>query len=250
MLYNLKFILTLLLVLNLGVVFAQPDPSPDAPLQQQNINTEEQFKTKLGVKFTIGQHTFLGNAFDNRKLTYGFGAGVYNIVDLNKPKTIKLHWELNFNFKGCRFGTVNDTSYSKISLAYLELPVMLSYQLFNTPKKQPMHFLLGFQAGVLFRSTINKSYGRFGEVKTNLPFKIMDYMPVVGIRKEIGSGLALQFCTKWGLRNIWTQKFYDRATNPPANPDDKNTDYRDLTPTFKDGTHEVRNLSFELSLMF
>lgn len=246
---NLKNILTLVLLSIAGIASAQPDLTPEAPLQQQNVDTEEQLKTKLGVKFTLGMHTFMGNAFENRKPLYGFGAGIYNVVGLNKAKTFNLHWELNLTFKGSRFGTMNDTSYSKISIAYMELPVMASIQLLNTKKKLPLHLLVGFQAGVLFRSSVNKGYGKFGQVKTNLPFKYMDYIPVLGVRKEIGSGMSLQFCFKYGLRNIWTNKFYERS-DPAFAPEDTNIDYRDLTPAFKDGTHSVRNLSFELSFMF
>lgn len=246
---NLKSILLITLILFSANLWAQDDPDPNAPLQQQNINTDEQLKTKLGVKFSLGTHKFLGNAFDNERFLYGFGAGMYNIVGLNKQKTINLHWELNITFKGSKFGKLNDTSYSKISLAYCELPIMASIKIANTPKKQPLHLLVGIQAGILFRSTINKAYGKFGEVKTNLPFKPWDIMPVVGLRKEIGSGMSLQFTAKIGLINIWTRKFAERS-DPKYQPDNTNVDYRDLTPTFRDGTHQVKNLSLEVSLLF
>ncbi len=244
--YNIKPILLSLFMLQIMTGFAQPEV--EAPLQQQNIDTEEQTKTKLGVKFTLGNHIFVGNAFDNEKVAFGFGAGVYNIVHLNKPKTINLHWELNCNFKGSKFGKLNDTSYSKISLAYMELPVMASFQILNTKKKQPMHLLVGIQTGLLFRSSINKSYGKFGEVKTNLPFKRFDFSPVLGVRKEIGSGMSLQLAAKVSVQNIWTNTFYERSVD--QTPEDDNVDYRDLTPAFRDGTHQVKNYSLELSFMF
>lgn len=246
--YKLKTIVLSIFLLQVIVGFAQPEGEVEAPLQQQNLNTEEQTKTKLGVKFTLGFNTFTGNAFDNKRVLFGFGAGVYNIIQLNKAKTVNLHWELDFSFRGSKFGKLNDTSYSKISLAYLELPVMASFQILNTKKKQPLHLLLGVQGGVLFRSSIDKAYGKFGEVKTDLPFKRFDIMQMTGFRKEIGSGMSLQLMAKMGLLNIWTNKFYERATNP--NPANTNVDYRDLTPMFKDGTHEVKNLSFELSFLF
>lgn len=244
--YNIKPILLSLFMLQIMTGFAQPEV--EAPLQQQNVDTEEQTKTKLGVKFTMGNHIFVGNAFDNEKVKYGFGAGVYNIVHLNKAKTVNLHWELNFTFRGSRFGKINDTSYSKISLAYTELPVMASFQILNTKKKQPLHLLVGMQAGVLFRSSVNKSYGVYGEVKTNLPFKRFDFMPVLGFRKEIGSGMSVQVAAKASLMNIWTNTFYERSQNP--NPASQNEDYRDLTPAFRDGTHQVKNYSLEFSFMF
>lgn len=246
--YKLRYILFCLLCLSIFDLKAQDDPDPNAPLQQQNINTDEQLKTKLGVKFTIGNHTFRGTAFENPKLTYGFGGGIYNIVALNKKKTFNLHWELNLNFKGSKFGQLNDTSYSKISLAYLELPVMASIQIANTPKKQPLHLLVGFQAGLLFRSSINKAYGKFGEVKTNLPFKPFDYAPVIGLRKDIGSGMSIQLMVKPGIFDIWTNKFYERSNNP--DPPNTNVDYWDLTPKFKDGSYSVKNFSVEFSFLF
>lgn len=227
--------------------FAQ-DPLPESPLQQQNVDTDANLKTKLGIKLTLGMHTFRGDAFDNAKLKYGFGMGFYNIIKLNKSQSLNLHWEFNFSFKGSKFNKVNDTSFSKISLSYIELPVMLSVRLFNTPKKKPLHLLAGGQFGVLFISSIDKTFGRYQDVKTDLPFKKTDVMPVLGLRKEIGSGMSLQFCAKYGLRNIWTNKFYERTVNPDLN--NQNYDYRDIVPNFKDGSHSVRNVSFELSLMF
>ena len=247
--YKLKnYSFLLIFFISITSAFAQPEGDIEAPLQQQNLNTEEETKTKIGIKFTLGNHRFLGNAFDDPKILYGFGAGIYNVVHLNPKKTINLHWELDFSFRGSKFNELNDTSYSKISLAYMEIPVMASFQILNTKKKQPLLMLLGLQAGLLFRSSINKAYGKFGEVKTDLPFKRMDFMQVVGFRKEIGSGMSLQLAAKMGLINIWTNKFYERSQNP--DPPNTNEDYRDLTPAFKDGTHEVKNFSVELSFLF
>ena len=110
-----------------------------------------------------------------------------------------------------------------------------------------MHLLLGGQFGYLFRSSINKSYGKFGEVKTDLPFKKIDLAPAIGIRKEIGNGMSFQLCAKLGMRNIYTSVFKERTDNPSSV---SNYDYRDLTPRFKDGTHSVRNMSIELSFVF
>jgi len=245
--YNMKYLI-LTAFLWTFTLHAQVEGEVEAPLQQQNLNTEEQTKTKLGVKFTMGGHTFRGTAFDNEKPLYGFGAGIYNIIALDKAKNYNLHWEMNLTFKGSKFAKPNDTSFSKISLAYLELPVYFSIKLANTPKNLPFHLLLGGQFGYLFRSSINKAYGKFGEVKTDLPFKRIDVAPAIGFRKEIGNGMSLQFCAKAGLLNIWSDGFRDRTVN--YDPDVKNYDYRDITPAFKDGTHNVRNLSFEFSFMF
>lgn len=246
--YKSLYILTLLLLVCLGARAQKDTNVIESPLQQENLNTEERTKTKLGIKFTMGTHTFRGDAFDNEKLCYGFGAGVYNIIDLNKNKTLKLHWELDGTMKGSKFGTVNDTSFSKISLAYIDLPVMLSIQILNTPLHQPLHLLIGGQFSYLLRSSLNKSYGKYGDVRTDLPFKRYDVAPIIGLRKEIGSGMSLQFCFKYGLLNIYTDGFRQRTINP--DPDNKNYDYRDIAPTLKDGTHQARNTSFELSFMF
>jgi hypothetical protein len=239
-----------LVLMGFGIFLkAQPDIDPNTPLQQQNINTEENIKTKLGVKFTMGMHTFKGTAFDDPRLSYGFGMGVYHLIHLNKQKSMHLHWELNFTFKGSKFNEVNDTSYSKISLSYMELPVLFSFRVANNKKNLGTHVFLGGQFGVLFRSNINKTYGVLTEVKTNLPFRPIDVMPVLGVRQDIGSGMSIQLCAKLGLINIWTNTFYERS-QPNYVPETKNKDYRDLTPSFKDGTHTVKNAGIELSFMF
>lgn len=246
----MKKLVFALLLISTSVAAQTEDGEVEAPLQQQNVNTDEQTKTKLGVKFTMGGHTFLGNAFENQRPLYGFGSGIYNIVDLNKAKNLKLHWELNITFKGSKFDKPNDTSYSKISLAYLDLPVMLSVRLFPTGTNRYFHLLAGGQFSWLFRSTINKSYGQYGTVKTNLPFERIDVAPVLGFRMEVGSGMAAQLCVKPGLLNNYTNRFWERSQADHPEKDDFNTDYRDLTPRFRDGTHQNRNFSIELSFMF
>mgnify|MGYP000400861033 CR=1 FL=1 len=230
----------------IGGLYAQPEP--DAPLQQQNVDTEEKMKSELGVKINLGVSTFTGNAFDNARLKRGFGAGIYNVINLNKPKTVNLQWELNFTMKGSKFGKVNDTSYSDISVFYVEVPAYFSVQVLNTKKQLPMHLLIGAQFGYMFRSSIDKRYGKYGSVKTNLPFNRIDLAPSVGIRKKIGTAMSLQFSVKPGLLNIYNGRFKDRVDRP--DPDDPNYDYRDIVPTFKDGTHKAWNIHAELSVMF
>ncbi|MDP2174925.1 MAG: hypothetical protein Q8K70_03335 [Bacteroidota bacterium] len=227
--------------------YAQIDGEIETPLQQQNVDTEENTKTKLGIKFTMGGHTFRGDAFDNEKPKYGFGIGIYNIVHLNKKKTQNFHWEFNFTFKGSKFATPNDTSFSRISLSYIELPVYYSIAL-NPKNKKPIHLLTGMQFSYMFRNSINKSYGKWGTVKSDLPFLRHDFAPAIGIRKELGSGISLQFTGKLGLVNIYTNTFKERTDNP--DPDEQNYDYSDIYPRFKDGTHKAKNVSFELSLFF
>lgn len=237
------------LIFMLQLLVLQAQPEVEAPLQQQNVDTEENTKTKLGVKFTMGLTTFTGDAFDNKKLKYGFGAGIYNIVHLNKQKTINFQWELDFMFKGSRFASPNDTSYSKINLSYIDLPVYYSIQIANTKKKQPLHLLMGAQFSYLFRSSIYRLYGKFNNgIKTDLPFNRFDMAPALGVRKEIGSGMSLQLCFKLGLLNIYNGKFKERLDNPDLG--NTNYDYRDLTPAFKDGTHKARNIGVEFSFLF
>lgn len=243
----MKYTLFICMMFSIAL-YAQPEGEIGAPLQQQNIDTEEQTKSKLGVKFTMGGHMFRGTAFDNEKPRLAFGTGIYNIIQLGKEKNMHLQWELNLTFRGSKFAKKNDTSYSKIGMAYVELPVYFSFRLLNTKSNKPLHMITGFQAGYLVLSNVGKNYGQFGEVKTNLPFKKFDLMPSVGLRKEVGSGMSVQLCFKLGLLNNYTNTFYQRSVNP--NRDIKNEDYSDLTPAFKDGSHYNRNAGVELSFLF
>lgn len=235
-----KLIILMFLLLSKWNLKAQDEPPIESPLQQQNIDTDEKLKTKLGVKFTVGSHTFRGNAFDKSKLLYGFGAGAYQIIDLDKKKNLQLQWELNLTFKGSKFGKPSDTSntyFSKISLSYAEIPVYFGIKL--NKSKQPYYMLLGGQFGWLFKSSLTQGLGQYGEVlHNNLPFRRIDFSPAIGFRKEIGSGISMQFSTKYGLTNIYTGKF---ITNPA---------YIDVFPQFKDGTFNAHNLSFEFAVLF
>jgi hypothetical protein len=241
----------LILLLSLGCIeqlgaqvkdTAQDQYPVESPLNQQNINTDEKLKTRLGVKFTLGGHTFRGTAFDKEKALYGFGAGMFQVVNLNKKKTLQLQWELNLTFKGSKFSKPTDTSntfFSKISLSYAELPVFLSFKLDKS--KNPSYLLIGGQFGFLFKSSITQGLGQYGEVLHNgLPFKKYDFSPALGLRKELGSGISMQFTGKYGMTNIYSGKF-DPAVTP---------DYKDVFPRFKDGAHDVHNLSFELAFLF
>ena len=235
-----KIIILIVLLCSQLALKAQVEPPIEAPLQQQNVDTDEKINTKLGVKFTLGGHTLTGDAFDKSKAMYGFGAGAYQIIDLNKKKSIQMQWELNLTFKGSKFGKPTDTSstyFSKISLSYAELPVYFSFKL--TKSKQPLYVLVGGQIGWLFKSSITQGLGQYGEVlHNNLPFKHVDFSPAIGFRKDLGSGIAMQFTTKYGYTNIYTGKF---NTNPA---------YINVFPQFKDGTHNAHNLSFELAFLF
>lgn len=220
---------------------AQNDTSAyiESPLQQQNINTLENIKTKLGVKFSMGLHTFRGDAFDNEKLMFGFGTGMYHIIDLNKKKSVKIHYEFNLSFKGSKFSKPNDTSFSKISLSYCELPVFFDFKL--NKNKKPTYLLIGGQIGFMFKNSITQGFGQYGEVKANgLPFKKFDYCHAFGFRKELGNGISTQITLKYGIVNIYSDRF-----NP-----DVNDQYKGIYPKFKDGTHSAKNISFEWAFMF
>ena len=245
----MKQIVLSLLLMSFSALFAQEEI--EAPLQQQNIDTEEKTKTKLGIKFTMGAHTFRGDAFDNTIPKYGFGVGVYNIIDLNKKKTKQLQWEVNFTIKGSKFKKITDTTststFSSISLSYFELPVMYSYKI-TRKKKNGLFLLTGAQFSYLFRSNINESFGRYGSYKNDLPFSRIDAAPVIGFRKNIPNGMAFQLTVKPGLIDNYTSIFKKRVDNP--DPDNENYNYSRIYPRFKDGTHQNRNFSIELSLMF
>jgi hypothetical protein len=249
----MKQLVLSLLLMSFSALFAQE--LIEAPLQQQNIDTEEKTKTKLGIKFTLGAHTFRGDAFDNTIPKYGFGVGIYNIIDLNKKKTKQLQWELNFTNKGSKFKKITDSisesNYNKISLFYIELPVMYAYKIAQK-NKNGLYLLTGAQFSYLFRNNINQSYARnitaTNVYKNDLPFKTIDVAPVLGLRKNIPNGMAFQLTVKPGLINNYTSIFKERVDKP--DPDNENYNYSSIYPRFKDGTHLNRNFSIELSLMF
>ncbi len=236
-----KILLILLLIFTLNVNAQVEEPPIEAPLQQQNVDTDIKSKTQLGVKFNLGFHRFTGTEFNNTKLKFGFGVGFYHIIDLNKKKTLKLHYELNANSKGSKFGKVNDTGFSKMSLLYGELPVFLEIKLSNTPKKQPLYLLVGGQFGVMFAATVSRGFGQVSPVKySNLPFKKIDVMQAIGIRKDIGSGMSLQFLFKRGIYNINSSSL---TSGTPG------TRYPDLVPAMT-GKGTIYNYTFEIGLMF
>jgi len=236
-----KIFIILFLTFHLSIRAQVETHTIDAPLQQQNVDTDEKTKTKLGIKFNLGWHTFLGTEFNNTKHTFGFGAGMYQIINLNKKKSLQFHWEFNANYKGSKFGKTNDTSFSKISLLYGEIPCFMSIRIANNAKKQPLFLIVGGQFGVLFKATISKGFGELAEVKyDNLPLRKIDFMPAIGLRKDIGSGMSLQTTTKLGLININSSRL---TSGTPG------TRYPDIVPRMS-GKGTIFNFSFDIALLF
>ncbi len=219
----------------------EAQPEIESPLNQQNIDTEQKMKHKLGIKFSLGTHWFTGTEFNSigGRPKLGVGVGLFQFINLDKNKNKQLQWEVCFNQKGSRFDfNTNDTSFSNISITYLEVPVLFAYKVF---KKENVFLLAGAQANMNVKSSIKQGFGKFGDIKVNkLPLKQFDFQAQFGIRKTLSYYVSIQLVYKKGLYNINTSKFTSGIIN---------STYPDIVPALT-GRGTIMNNSIELSFLF
>lgn len=104
---------------------------------------------KAGIKTAINLSTFGGNELVNPRPRFGYSAGAYVRVPLKN----KFHFQAEIigNFKGSNFANNRDSNeYSKISTFYIDMPLLLGYDLDDNGQM----LLIGPQIGALGLSSV------------------------------------------------------------------------------------------------
>ncbi len=87
-------------------------------------------KHHLGLKTSINFSSLLGDELQNPRPKFGYTAGPYAIINMDKK--LDIYTEFVGNFKGARFSN-GDTGYSRIALFYMDFVAMPIYN-FNEDK--------------------------------------------------------------------------------------------------------------------
>ena len=179
---------------------------------------------KIGIKTSINLSTIRGTELENPRLKFGYTAGAYYQHFLNKKWN--LYTEFVGNFKGSNFKNDID-EYRRISLFYVDIPLMLMYHL-DDEKKQSV--LLGPYASYLGLSSLYVGSQRKAEL-SNIALKPMDF-GVAGYYHLNGKFTTLQVGVKFGLYNI-----------------NNGINFDDIKPeTGKNGT--ISNVGIEIGMLF
>lgn len=191
------------------------------PIFGQNEND----KYKAGIKTAINLSTYGGTELENPRPRFGYSAGAY----VRLPLKNKFHFQAEIigNFKGSNFGNNRDSNeYSKISTFYIDMPLLLGYDLDN----EGQMLLIGPQVGALGLSSVYVG----NAAKATESDLGLSPLAVDGCLMYQKNGKVASFQTglKIGLHNInrWI-RFED--VNPP---------------TGKGGI--IRSVSFEIGFLF
>ncbi|MBC7426248.1 MAG: PorT family protein [Bacteroidia bacterium] len=227
----------MLLLLSPSLVQAQDE----APMQQENIDTDEKTKTDLGLKIGFGFSTLSGTGLENPRPYFGYAIAMYQRFHLNKKKSFAFQYEIAARFKGANFAN-GDSGYSKLSLFYIEMPLLASIKL-NKSERLPSYILFGIQPGLLVKSTLAISESRKTPSYFDLPLANFDIAPVIAFQFALANRVGVQFGFKYGLRNVATNNF--NSGNPKFNLKDQPR----IVPFINPGVN-VRNISFEMGFVF
>ncbi|PCJ66046.1 MAG: hypothetical protein COA58_08205 [Bacteroidetes bacterium] len=182
---------------------------------------KERPELDLGIKTSINISTLSGTEFENPRPKFGYTAGAYLETPLDKKWS--LHSEILGSFRGSNFKN-GDTAYTKIALFYIEAAILPSYLLDkNNISIGPYLSYLGLSS--LYIGNDQKS-------KLNdLNFKDLDF-GLASYYTINGPIVGFQFGVKVGLSNANNGVNFDGY----------------FPKTGKGG--EIRNLSFEIGLLF
>ena len=186
--------------------------------QTESLNTDY----KLGIKTAINLSTFSGTELENPRLRFGYSAGAYFWVKLNK--NYRFQSELLANFKGSNFNNADD-EYSRITTFYMDLPLLFGYEV-----AENQLIYIGPQLGYLALSSMY--IGKLAKPHENgLPLKPFS-IEACAVYQSNGKLMGLQGGVKLGLLNI-----NDGINFVNVNP-----------PTGNNGV--IRSISLELGMLF
>lgn len=224
----------LLLLLSVATnVFAQDEPTSDE--FENPVPDPPNRKFKVGVRGGFAFSTFNPDVFSNPTFAFGITGGATARWKLGKvrdaePENYKfgIETQANFIYRGSTFDNL-DGQYSRISLFYIDVPVLA---LMKLDKKGNVKLLGGIQGSYLANSSIFIKPDTFRDT-TELSLKPFALAAVGGIEYRVGV-VGIQFFIKQGITDI----------NDGMNA----ITYPKLLPVLRNGS--IKNFTCELTFSF
>ncbi len=179
---------------------------------------------KIGIKTSINLSQLRGSELQNPSIKFGYTAGAYYQFTINE--NLFLHSEFLGNFQGSNFDNADD-EYSRISLFYLDFPVLLGFNLDEDKKHQ---VYLGPYGSYLGLSSMFIGGKRKAE-QNDLDLLPFDYGGALYYQLN-GKFMAFQIGVKAGMLDI-NNGINFANINPP---------------TGNNGS--IQNISLELGMLF
>jgi hypothetical protein len=184
---------------------------------------DEYSKTDVGLRMGFGANTIFGNAMQRQRPSFGFtGAISHRIPFDDRRSPISLYHELGATFQGSRFSHDPQSSYEKMSLVYLEMPIGILYD-FVKDYKQTKAFYIGIEPAYLYNATVFAkdahvaSYLSDDIGKGDFQISRFDLRASVGVFFKKGV-IGMMPLIKFGLLDI-NQGINLQKLVPPTNPE-------------------------------
>ena len=113
------------------------------------------------------------------------GLLIGGFVNRNISSLMSLQMEMTYIQKGSNNPKINENLISDISLAYVEVPVLLKYQ-----QSETVHIEFGIETAFLISAYDNDLYGKIESSRSN-PFNKTDVGALLGIDYKISTSLVL-----------------------------------------------------------
>jgi hypothetical protein len=183
--------LSLLFVLFLvpSLTFAQNDGN-------SGLDFDDNPNLHLGVKAGVGFSNIVSSELSTSRVRPGMAVGLYGNYLIKKKILIQL--EMNGNLRGAKFKFDKAASLNRLSLFYLDVPLIVHYKINKNAKLLPF---AGGQASLIFRKDAYKSDEQVPQ-PANIDIKKYDLALTAGILYQMHPKVGLQLQLNFGMLNI------------------------------------------------
>ncbi len=157
---------------------------------------DENPKIHLGVKAGFSLSNLQSTELNNKSARPAMVVGLYGNYILNKKVTFQL--EMNGILKGANFHFSQASSLQRLSLFYLDLPILLNYSTKKTSKIIPFS---GILPSIILRKDAYKTQEAVPQ-PVDLDLKKYDFAFSAGVLFKINTSVGLQLQVNYGIINI------------------------------------------------
>ncbi|MCX6189190.1 MAG: outer membrane beta-barrel protein [Bacteroidetes bacterium] len=150
----------------------------------------------LGIKAGLGFSNMESAELTHKKTLPGMSVGLYGNYLFGQKLLLQI--ELNGNLKGANFSFTQASSLDKLSLFYLDMPVIVHYVFIKNAKLLPF---IGFQPSVVIRKDAYKTQEVVPQ-PISVGIKKYDIAITAGLLYKLNPSVGLQIQFNYGLMDI------------------------------------------------
>ena len=128
-------------------------------------------KQRVGMRMGFGISSFKGEELENYRPYFGYQFGVFQKIELGRHTQFR--YEVIADLRGSKFKVIGDSTYSKITTMFLNVPLEFCY-LYNQKEKSDNEIYAGFQFSRVLVSRLFAGVDQRPK-ETNINIKRFDY---------------------------------------------------------------------------